>query len=220
MITLTCDNCGKQYEMPKARGLRTYCSRPCRFAGQNGAENPNWRGGQEARSRSARRRLSPTEVTSRLSYNPDTGIFRWISANEYRRVQPGDIAGWRTNHGYCRIKLDGVDYSAHRLAFVVQLGEWPSGKVDHRNGVRDDNRWANLRQVSDTQNAQNKAIQKTNTSGVSGVSFNKRQQKWVARITVDGQRFSLGVFESLEKAAAARVAAEVIHFGEFRRLAS
>lgn len=77
----------------------------------------------------------------------------------------------------------------------------PKGKVvDHRDGNGLNNRRSNLRICTQSQNSKNQGLKKNNTSGLKGVSFNKKNSKWVARISVNNKRIHLGSFNSKEKA--------------------
>lgn len=89
--------------------------------------------------------------------------------------------------------------------------------VDHIDGDVTNNRFDNLRIVTEQQNSMNKAIQKSNTSGVKGVHMVKRSGKWQARISYKGERIVLGTFEKFEDAVEARRKAEELYFGEFNR---
>lgn len=92
----------------------------------------------------------------------------------------------------------------HRLLWESVRASVPAGyEVDHINGNRKDNRIANLRLVSRTQNAENRhKPHKGNTSGVKGVSWYKRSGSYVAQICVGGKRITLGYRKTLEEAAA------------------
>jgi hypothetical protein len=78
-------------------------------------------------------------------------------------------------------------------------GEWPKGLIDHVNGVKDDNRFANLRVVDETGNSQNiRKPNRRNKSGFMGVIF--FQNKWRASITHKGKTHWLGDFKTPEEA--------------------
>ena len=144
-----------------------------------------------------------------LDYNPDTGEFRWKSVAGKTNAYAGKSAGNLDPSGYVTIKVDYRKYPAHRLAFLIVNGEFPPELTDHINGVKNDNRWSNLRFADNSLNQRNAKISSRNTSGVPGVCFNKRKGKWVARImTQDGIRKSLGYFNTICEAAEARRAAE------------
>lgn len=139
--------------------------------------------------------------TDPLKYDPASGTFTW--AKPRRGVTVGDEAGSVDKHGYRVIRLDCQIHFAHRLAWLIHYGEWPPLEIDHINRVRTDNRISNLRAVSHAENMANYGTPRTNTSGVRGVSWNKKNQCWEAKATVDGKRQHLGSFATLEEAARA-----------------
>ena len=114
------------------------------------------------------------------------------------------------SEGYFQGKFQGRYYRAHRIIWRLQTGESPD-VIDHINGDRTDNRWANLRNVSWIENARNSAAPSCNLSGVAGVSFNRRHSSWRAYITVDRRLIHLGTFKEKAAAIAARRVAEVKH---------
>lgn len=83
----------------------------------------------------------------------------------------------------------------------------------YRNRNKLDNRKENLRVATATENVLNRGIYKNNTSGIRGVSFNKRKNKWVARLTYNKKVISLGYFNNLEDAKKARLDGEIKYFG-------
>ena len=88
-------------------------------------------------------------------------------------------------------------------------GKWPDGEIDHIDGNRANNRWSNLRDVHIVINAQNKrGPMAHNKSGFLGVSWNKKDCAYVARIKVDGKYLSLGYHQTPEAASAAYVEAK------------
>lgn len=129
-----------------------------------------------------------------LHYNPETGVFRWISKASHR-VKMGEQAGWKnTRSGYRYLRLVNRVYAEHELAFLYMQGELPQGKVEHINGDRSDNRFANLR-VTPVGN-----LAKNNTSGYTGVSWFQPRRKWQAKVQVGGERKHLGYFDDKEEA--------------------
>lgn len=97
---------------------------------------------------------------------------------------------------------------AHRLAWLYVTGVWPEHQIDHIDGDGLNNRWDNLREVTNQENQQNRKRMSRNTSGVIGVSFDKGMQKWSARIKAAGKYQYLGCYDKLEDAAKARKDAE------------
>lgn len=85
-------------------------------------------------------------------------------------------------------------------------GEWPD-QVDHINGIRDDNRWCNLRDVDNQGNAKNQKMRSDNKSGVTGVC--RKDGKWLSYIYVKGNRVDLGLLDNLDDAVKIRKQAEL-----------
>lgn len=153
-----------------------------------------------------------------LSYDPETGIFRWIKARGPRSA--GAVAGWvKPGAGYIYIRLGTRNYPAHRLAFLYMEGCLPSHTVDHRNGIRDDNRWKNLRHATAAENARNKSVSAANKSGYIGVCKPAGRNKWRAQIGANGRNIRLGCFDTREEAARAYEEASRKLHGEFSRYA-
>ena len=90
-----------------------------------------------------------------------------------------------------------------------------SSVVDHINGNVLDARKCNLRLATQQENSMNTKIHSNNTSGVSGVTYNKRSKQWVARIGYKMKRIFLGSFNTKEEAINARKEAEQKYYGEF-----
>lgn len=144
-----------------------------------------------------------------LDYNPDTGVFRWRVAR--LGVRENTVAGCIYNTGYRVIVINRERYLAHRLAWLYVHGYMPEPEIDHRNGNRDDNRLANLRQVSRTCNARNCKIPVNNRTGVKGVSFYRDGGPWRATIGVGRKMIHLGIFERMDDAVMARWEGEKKH---------
>lgn len=121
-----------------------------------------------------------------LNYDPLTGLFTWRQKPQ-RRIKIGAPVGCITDSGYLRTSIDRHYYRLHRLAWLYVTGAWPAGDIDHIDGNRTNNAFANLRDVSRTINAQNKreALGHNKTSGVLGVS--KKGTRWRARVYVNGK---------------------------------
>jgi hypothetical protein len=149
-------------------------------------------------------------VLSILSYDPDTGIFRWkVARNSYGgKAKPGALAGCRRDR-YHKIGIDGVEYRASRLAWLIVHGRWPAKCIDHINRDRFDNRIVNLREATQAQNMQNKTVNKTSSTGIKGVGFCKERQRFYARICVNYKSKHLGYFDNIGDAAAAYTYASV-----------
>ena len=103
-----------------------------------------------------------------FAYDPDTGVITWkVDSGRYGRIKAGTVAGsLKSKNGYIEIHLKGKAYKAHRVAWLLHYGSWPSEQVDHINRNRSDNRAANLRACSASDNMFNKNIYKSNSSGI------------------------------------------------------
>lgn len=152
--------------------------------------------------------LTQKHLQTILRYEPDTGIFTWL-VNPTKRFKAGLVAGYLKNDGYRWIKVDGRKYAAHRLAFLSMMGRWPSQEIDHRNGVRADNRWENLREATRAENRQNRAARSNNRAGLLGVFWDAQNRKWQAQISSAGKRIFLGRFKDKQAAHAAYLEAKV-----------
>lgn len=151
-------------------------------------------------------------------YEPDSGQLLFV-IDGHRRRRTGEPAGWTNQNGYVLVRIEGHAFRAHRVAWLLQTGEWPTLDVDHINGVRTDNRWCNLRAATRSQNLQNMGRRRDNLSGVKGVGYDRAKRRWRAQIKVDGRNLHVGRFDTKEEAAAAYAAAAEKYFGEFARAA-
>ena len=138
--------------------------------------------------------ITQEHLKSLLTYDRDTGEFRWRLKRP--RCTPGNIAGTPSYHGYTIIKLNGVSYKAHRLAWLYETGDWPASELDHINRVRGDNRISNLRLATRFSNCQNRVKSKTAYSKHIGVSRSFNGKRWRAYIDFNGKRRALGVFDT------------------------
>lgn len=153
------------------------------------------------------------ELLSTLSYDSETGIFKWLKTNSVVRVK-GSIAGG-VSGGYICISINNVLYKAHRLAWFFTHGEFPSGEIDHINCNKKDNRINNLRVVTTAENLRNRGMQKRNTSGVKGANRKKGRRGWEVRIGVNHRRIFLGTFDDIELAELVAKEAREKYHGEF-----
>lgn len=150
--------------------------------------------------------VSVERLRAMLSYDAITGLFSWIEKPSWG-VSVGEVAGFINSAGYRSIRIAGVGYQAHRLAWLHHYGYWPASDLDHINGDKSDNRIANLRDVSRKVNCENqRRPQRNNTSGFLGVSWAKNEKKWKAQISHSGKKRAIGYFSSPEKAHEAYLA--------------
>jgi len=135
-----------------------------------------------------------------FDYDSTTGLFtRKISQGGQ---MPGTIAGKQRIDGYIDINISPKRYLAHRLAWFYVYGEWPKQMLDHKNGIRHDNRIQNLRQVTNSENQQNKKkVRSDSKSGLPCVYFSATHKKWASYITLNGKQKHLGYFETASEAS-------------------
>jgi hypothetical protein len=134
-----------------------------------------------------------------LSYDHLTGVFTWNVLPKKKVYLTGMVAGNVNRHGYHVISIDGIQYAAHRLAYLYMTGNQPESLVDHIDGNKINNAWSNLRDATPSQNIQNLKIAiSTNKTGYLGVS--KRGNRYLAQIKIDGKKIALGSFGTPELA--------------------
>jgi hypothetical protein len=155
---------------------------------------------------------SPKSLRKTFSYNPETGVIRWCVSPRGGQVVVGDEAG-SLNDGYRRVRVGKRRrLFAHRVAWALFYGEWPPTALDHVNGDGTDNRIANLRLATRSQNRVNSVAQSKH--GVKGV-FTERNGRWGSQIWRGGKLHRLGTFDTKEEAASAFVVAHRKQHGEF-----
>lgn len=159
-------------------------------------------------------KVKRTRVVELLDYDADLGVFTWRNPTS-RRVHRGQPAGSLSTDGYIRIQIDRKLYLAHHLAWLVVTGSWPKGNLDHRDGVRTNNVFDNLREAGHGPNSWNAGPHIDNTSGVKGVHFHSGSEKWRAVLMHNGRQHHLGLFSSLEEARETRRKAALNLYGEF-----
>jgi hypothetical protein len=130
-------------------------------------------------------------------FSDDGQSLLWMAPTA-RRNKRGQLAGTVRPDGYMQVCVDGKLYLAHRVLWLMRTGEWPVGEIDHINGDKTDNSPSNLREVSKSGNMQNirRAFSSNSSTGLLGVSVEKKTGKFYARICVDGKQKTLGTFDS------------------------
>lgn len=158
-------------------------------------------------------------VKKAVSYNPETGLFYWLhrtadlcngsqsEANRFNAKHSGKQALTAKSHGYRRASVLGRVVNAHQVAFAISHGFIPE-VIDHINGEKSDNRLSNLRAATVALNNKNAPRRRDNTSGVTGVGFDLRNNRWVAYINRAGKFSRVGRFATFEAAVEARKLAE------------
>lgn len=140
--------------------------------------------------------LTQARVKELFDYNPNTGEL-------VRHHYPTGRQTPALNAHYRKVRIDGTVYKAHRVIWLYMTGHWPE-IVDHINGDTYDNTFENLRNVDFSANVKNAKRRKDNKSGVTGVGWWPKRNKWCASIRVDGQLIYLGFFKAKDDAIEAR----------------
>jgi len=152
-----------------------------------------------------RSELSAERARELFSYDPATGLLTW-RVNK-GRARAGSRAGTPNEEGYLRVEAEGSKYHVHRLAWLITTGSWPKGLIDHRNGVRSDNRWGNIREATRSTNAENQRQAKANSiTGFLGVY--PERGRFRAQIKALGTVRHLGYYRTPEEAHQAYLTAK------------
>lgn len=171
---------------------------------------------------------SPRVLRRLLSYDPETGELTWKERPVWlgkpgNKTISANVKGWNTKYagkpaftapdpaGHLRGNILRTCCLAHRVAWAIHHGEWPSDQIDHINGDPSDNRIVNLRDVDQLTNCKNVSLRSDNSSGRVGVGWYPKREKWRARICVNKRQMTLGYFDSFDEAVAAREVAEARH---------
>ena len=154
------------------------------------------------------------EVRAFLTYYPDTGklFYNKVGVEWFQHCKnpklgcavfnskcAGREGFTHLSQGYNRTTFRGRLTLAHRVIWLWMTGEH-AGEINHINRNRSDNRWENLESADRKNNMLNKSIYKSNTSGISGVVWNKQNKKWRVQIFRDGKFYNGGLFEDKEDA--------------------
>jgi hypothetical protein len=133
-----------------------------------------------------------------LKYDPETGIFEWKVSRG--RMSAYTEAGATNVWGYRKIKIFGQLHSAHRLAWVYVYGVMPTGEIDHIDKNKINNRIANLRDVSKSENMMNQKLHSNNTTGHRGICYSYQRDRFCVYV----RRKYYGSYRTLQDAIKAR----------------
>ena len=154
--------------------------------------------------------ITQEELKEMLNYDADTGLFTWVKKRN--RIKVGGVAGCIDKvNGYRVIRINRNLYRAHRLAFLYMTGKFPTDDTDHINHDRSDNRFVNLRKVTRSENLRNSSLSSNNTSGFTGVYWEKARNKWKVCIKINGKGKHLGYFTDIDDAIACRKKVNIEH---------
>jgi hypothetical protein len=154
--------------------------------------------------------LTQETICNVFNYDPATGEF-WRILTGHNKSKTGTISVRRqiraASRGYLQVGFSGKVYYVHRLVWVWMTGQIPTF-IDHIDGNKKNNEWANLRQVLRDDNYLNLGVGTRNNSGVTGVYWHPAVNKYAVQITKNGKQKYLGCFDSIEEATAVRKEAE------------
>ncbi|MBK6599171.1 MAG: HNH endonuclease [Proteobacteria bacterium] len=156
------------------------------------------------------------QVDASVIYDPVNG--RFYRVKPWNGEKPGTECGFVSNgDGYVRVSISGSPVLAHRAAWFICAGRWPTTQIDHVNGDRSDNRIENLRVCTISENRWNSKKRVRNTSGFKGVSWDVNRKMWIAQIMANRKNYMLGRFKTPEEAHLAYIVAANRLHGEFAR---
>ena len=148
--------------------------------------------------------LTLARLKALLHYDPETGAFTWVKARPRCRI--GGRAGTVYSCGYEYLWIDKARYLSHRVAWLYMTGRWPEHEIDHKDRIRSNNKFANLRELSASHN--HFRIISKRTRGVSAV-----RGRYRAKIGVNGKEFHLGYFSDEASASDAYMRAAEKFYG-------
>lgn len=150
-----------------------------------------------------------------LRYEPETGFLFWRKKASDKTVI-GKRAGWqRSPNGYRQVGLVKEIVYEHRLIWLIVTGAFPEFQIDHRNGLKYDNKFDNLREASGTQNLANIGVKRDNTSGTKNVHWCNTKKRWIVKVKRSGSVHHVGAFSDYGTAVIAADAARLAVHGEF-----
>lgn len=165
-----------------------------------------------------------------LEYDPSTGNLIWLARPLSMFASEGSAKSWNakfsgtraftyvSRDGYYQGSIFNRLHLAHRVIWAMQTGQWPTSEIDHADCNGCNNEWSNLRLATRSENTCNTRRRSDNTSGIKGLSWDQRRQKWKARIYLQDKEISLGRFASFEQAKCTLTEARLALHGKFARL--
>jgi hypothetical protein len=140
-------------------------------------------------------------------------LFEYRDGDLFRN---GKRVGTMTPAGYFHLCFKKKTLYNHRIIWKIHNGKIRKGKhIDHIDGNRSNNRIENLQCVSPLKNCHRRILNGNwlhNTSGRTGVHWHEPSKKWWARISIGGERISLGLFTDKNLAIKSREKAEKLFF--------
>lgn len=144
------------------------------------------------------RSIALEELHRKFDYEESTGVF--TNKESYFKSHVGRVAGCLHHSGYRYVRINGVAYAEHRLAWLYVTGENPNGYIDHIDGNRSNNAFSNLRIATREQNNSNAKRRVDNKSGIKGIDWHNLCNKWQCRVQSGKKRITIGYYDSIEEA--------------------
>lgn len=161
---------------------------------------------------------SLTQEEAHLLFEYRDGILFWKERPRCSRKTNGDFeAGTVTTGGYKKITVRKKKYYVHQIVFLMMRG-YIHALIDHIDGNTSNNKVENLRASDKSKNACNSKLPSHNTSGTKGVSWLKRECKWVARVQINKKVIHLGTFADLELASLVADEARRLYHGDHAKI--
>lgn len=171
----------------------------------------------------------PTQIylNECFDYNPMSGQLFWKERppehfngkqgyRAFMATRANTLCGAMSRKGYLVVRLDQSKYYVHRIIWKLMTGVDPKEQIDHKNQIKHDNRFINLREATNAQNQQNRALDwRPNRHGYAGVWHLKRRGKFAAVLKVDRKLVWLGQYQTAYEAHLVYLAGLKIHHGEF-----
>ena len=121
-----------------------------------------------------------------VKYDSETGEMTWVHSGRGRFKRAGFPAGGARPDGYKSICIDGVQWLAHRVAWVIAYGEEPPKIIDHINRDKSDNSISNLRDGTNGVNEINAKAPKDSPFGIAGVRRASKSGHFQAYVATRG----------------------------------
>lgn len=170
--------------------------------------------------------LTAERLHELFHYDPITGFFTWKRRLDIPNYINKRFEGKRAGHtvkagktkGYRIITINLINFRENRLVFLYMTGDWPTNEAEHKNMLRWDNRWENLRDATPAQNSANVGMRSNNTTGFKGVFINKQNSSFFTVLKVGGRVYKSTGFKTAEEAYDVYCFLAEKYCGEFARL--
>jgi len=149
-------------------------------------------------------------IEQAYTYDPKTGAFTRNFSEGGEKA--GAQAGCVNTQGYISLGYRKKHLLAHRVAYLFMEGKWPEKEVDHIDGDRKNNKWANLREATGSENGFNTRLRKDNKTGVKGIRIYNNGTQYVSYIRAHHKTHYIGCYRDLKAAEkATREARQELH---------